>query len=278
MKRYTKFRPKIRSRHPSHKCLRPKGALPYMKFKSVIRFGSTTEEPDTRAKGGNRIEINTVQAIKNSANKLLMKQAFKRGNVRTALWYTMRGGRLYDEINEKLINIDDLDFPIIAKSNYGSRGKGNTKLDSAQALRTYIAGKSNLNGYIFERFYNFAREYRLHVTEDGCFYTCRKLMKNDTPDDKKWFKNDQNCVWAMENNPAFDRPHNWNEVVNESVKALKAVGLDFGAVDLRIQSNKQSQHPSFIVVEINSAPSFGNVTEQKYKEMLPKLLVKKANK
>lgn len=277
-KKFTKFRPQIRSRHPSHSVLRVKGYLPFMTFPCVIRFGSSTELPDTKNKGGRRIEINTVEAIKTSSNKRLMKEAFKRGNVRTALWYTLKGGRLYDEINERYIELENLDYPIIAKSNYGSRGRGNTKLDSIEELRGYLNTKGNLNNYIFEKFYNFAREYRLHVTEDGCFYTCRKMMKKDTPEDDKWFKNDQNCIWAMESNPNFDKPFNWEEVERESIKALKAVGLDFGAIDLRIQSNKQSDNPSFIVVEINSAPSFGEVTAEKYKQMLPKLILKKANK
>jgi glutathione synthase/RimK-type ligase-like ATP-grasp enzyme len=80
----------------------------------------------------------------------------------------------------------------------------------------------------------------------------------------------------------FDKPVNWDVIVEESVKALNAVGLDFGAVDLRCQSAKYSkgrtrEDPDFIVVEINSAPSFGELTLQKYIEELPKILIRKAN-
>ena len=53
------FRPMILSRHPSHDCLRSKNkhisALPY---KSVVRFGSTTEIEDTIANGGNPTKSN----------------------------------------------------------------------------------------------------------------------------------------------------------------------------------------------------------------------------
>jgi len=274
-KKYTRFYPQIRSRHPSHKVLRR--ALPLMPFRSVIRFGSSTELPDTVQKGGRRVEINTVAAIANSSNKRKMKDCFKKGDVRTAVWYTYQGGELYDQINERTVALEDLVFPIIAKKIYGSRGKGNTKLDSLKEFKEYVQG-SSLNNVIFEKFYNYAREYRLHVTEEGCFYTCRKMMKRDTPEDKKWFKNDQNCVWILPHNPDFDKPRNWTDVIKESVKALKSCGLDFGAIDLRIQSNNEGSNPSFIVVEINSAPSFGAVTEQKYKEMLPKLLLQKSKK
>ena len=273
-KKFTKFIPKIRSRHPSHKVLR--GALPLMNFKSVIRFGSPTVYHDTVANGGKRIELNTVEAINNSSNKIKMKKCFKKANVVTALWYTFRNGILFDELNEKNINIEELDFPIIAKRNFGSKNKGNTKLDSLEDFKNFIKNKP-LNTFIFEKFYNFSREYRLHVFEDGCFYACRKMMKKDTPEDKKWFKNDENCVWILEQNPNFQKPDNWNEVIKESVKALKSVGLDFGAVDLRIQG-QDYKAPSFIVIEINSAPSFGEITGERYKEILPKILDKKAIK
>jgi len=140
---------------------------------------------------------------------------------------------------------------------------------------------SPLNNYVFERFYNYAREYRLHVSSEGCFYTCRKMLKRDTPEENKWFRNDENCVWVLEDNPNFDKPVNWDDVVKHSVKALKAVGLDFGAIDLRIQSATNSEgetreEPKFIIVEINSAPSFGEITLQKYLEELPNIIERKA--
>lgn len=203
-----------------------------------------------------------------------MKEAFKKGNVKTANWST---------------NISDISnlsenwaYYIVAKSHYGSRGEGNTLLKSQAELDKWKVGKT-LSNYIFEKFYNYTREYRLHVNKDGCFYTCRKMLKSDAPIDASWFRNNSNCVWYLETNPSFDKPVNWDNVVEESVKALKAVGLDFGAVDLRIQSAKDSKgvvrsSPDFIVVEINSAPSLNDsnsVVFKKYLEILPVMLKKK---
>ena len=79
-KEFTKWRPVIRSRHPSHNPLRrrnPLKLLPLLPFKSLIRFGSNTELQSTIDNGGDRIELNTVEAIKNSSNKLLMKECWK---------------------------------------------------------------------------------------------------------------------------------------------------------------------------------------------------------
>jgi hypothetical protein len=106
------------------------------------------------------------------------------------------------------------------------------------------------------------------------------MLKNGTPEDKRWFRNDSNSTWIMEENPAFDKPVNWNTIIAECVKALNAVGLDVGACDVKVQSAKnkkgtQRTNPEFIVIEINSAPSFGAITLKKYVERLPAILMAK---
>jgi carbamoylphosphate synthase large subunit len=294
---YTSFRPRIRSRHPSHSILRPaRKVLPLFPFKSVIRLGSTTEISDTNTMGGKRVEVNTVKAIKNSSNKLLMKQAFTDNEVITADWFkigmlspdsfhdaelSVYGGKVGEHLAPENLALDDenISFPIISKSLYGSRNKGNKKHDTLEELITWLEGK-DLSNYIFEKYYNYTREYRLHVTSEGCFYTCRKMLKRDTPDKDKWYRNDAHCVWIMEENESFDKPSNWDVIVEQSVKALNAVGLDIGAVDLKIQSATNAdgdtrEDPKFVVIEINSAPSFGTVTEEKYIEILPQILNRK---
>jgi len=265
---------RIFSRHPSHNVIRHKILVPAL---TAVRFGSSTE-----LTGRYRVVINSVQAIKNSSNKLLMKEKFTEAGVKTADWWTTNQyGELF--LSESLIvencQSRELPYPIVAKHIYGSRNRGNTLINSKEELETWMKGKT-LNNYIFERFYNYSREYRLHVTEDGCFYTCRKMLKSETPEEERWFRNDSNSVWVLENNPSFDKPINWNEVIEHSVKALKAVGLDIGAVDLRIQSSKHSNgdtrdYCDFIVLEINSAPSFGDITAKKYAVELSRLINKK---
>ena len=297
------FRPRILTRHPSHSPLRRANkAIELLPVRSVVRLGSTTEVTDSISNGGSRVEINTINAIKNSSSKLRMKRAFQDGefNVKTADWFKLdrnaEGGLLVTEgkfgsenmyFNETPVGIRDIEWdadkPIVSKSIFGSRGRGNIKHDNLEALMTWLnSGNRDLSNYIFERFYNYAREYRLHVSLNGCFYTCRKMLKRDTPEENKWFRNDENCVWILPENELFDRPSNWDSIVEQSMAALNATGLDVGAIDLRIQSATNSEgevreEPDFIIVEINSAPSFGEVTLTKYIEELPKLIMKKAN-
>jgi len=277
-KKVTRFRPRIRSRHPSHKILRSRFKnLPLLPFRSVIRLGSTTSTPE-----GIKVELNTVEAVRNSSSKLLMKQCFTENNVQTAKWWLHTAGAFTDQSTRELIQSVDLPFPIVAKSFYGSRNRGNTKINNVEELNSWMEGK-NLSNYLFEVFHNYAREYRLHVSKNGCFYACRKVLKRDTPDDHKWYRNDDHCNWIREdsdNQELFDKPVNWDNIIDECVKAVKAVGLDFGAVDLRIQSSTDSDgnersNPHFIIVEINSAPSFGQITSEKYINEIPKLLKQK---
>ena len=283
-RKFTSFRPMLLSRHPSHSILRAKNkTLPLLPTQSVIRLGSSTELPDTVVKGGRRIEINSVQAIKNSASKLRMKQCFTEASVKTARWfvkYDSIGGRGWIEkgvaLGEADRSISDLPFPIIAKSHFGSRGVGNTKLDDQAALEAWMRGK-DLNSYIFEQFIKMTREYRLHVTEDGCFYTCRKLVKNDAPEGT-WQRHDDVCTWVLESNPSFKKPLNWNAIVEDCIKAQKALGLDICAFDVMVQGSKdgiERQNPEWNICESCSAPSFGDVTSEKYIEVIPQLIMKK---
>ncbi len=265
VKKLTSFKVQVRSRHPSHSWLRHNiGLLP---FRSIVRLGSTTQIGDEVSIGGRRIECNTIQSINTSASKLLMKQAFQKASVITAQWWT------YNNLPAKR------EYPIVIKHINGSRGEGNFLAKDEQEFNKIMQGKTPSN-YIFEKFYNYTREYRLHVTKDGCFYTCRKMLKETTPKDKRWFRNDSNSVWVLEENPQFDKPTNWGTIVSECVKALKAVGLDIGAIDLKVQSAKTEKgkirdNPEFIVIETNSAPSFGDITRQKYLQEIPKILKSK---
>jgi hypothetical protein len=284
------FRPKILSRHPSHDILRSKfKTLPLFPFKSVIRFGSTTDLPDTVSNGGNRIEINTISAIKISANKLLMKKKFVEAGVKTAQWFD------YDRENENWfrenqnpenkVAITDLPYPIVAKCHYGSKGDGNTLIKSQEELESWIRNK-NLARYIFEKFHNYGHEFRLHVTKDGYFYTCRKALKKDVPNEEKWHFHDSTCVWFLEENENFNKPNSWNDIVSDCVNALNAIGADILSFDVKVQSPRDKDgnlrpYQDYILLECNSASSMGDyngtpsICAQKYITELSKILLKK---
>lgn len=252
-------------------------------------MGSITEVADTVSLGGNIIEINTIAAVKNSANKLMMKQCFQKAKVNTAEWFirTPEGKFFRQEAigKQKEVAINALPYPIIAKGHYGSRGTANYKLESPEDLNAFIEKRGqHIGNYIFEKYYSFTREYRLHITADGCFYTCRKMLKRDAPKETSWQRHDDNCVWYVETNEKFDKPVNWDTIIEHCKKALIAVGLDVASFDVRVQSAMKDgaprKNPEFIIIECNSASSFGqnpaeSIVAKKYLEELPKIILKK---
>jgi len=264
------WKPQIRTKNFSADDLKArKTGIGEFSVRSIVRFGSRTptSEAFPNTFGKRRIvEVNTPEACHNSGDKILMKQLFKDAGVITA---------------EYAVLSDDAEwsiFPAIIKHRNSCKGKGIFYVENADQLLGYIATLTPNGNYIIERYHNYPKEYRLHVTKDGCFYTCRKMLKSDAED--RWHRHDTNSVWIMEENVAFDKPKNWDDVISECVKALNACKLDVGACDIKIQSEKGKLSgfiPSFIILEINSAPAFGQVTLEKYRAELPKIIQSKIN-
>lgn len=254
---YKKRTLRVLSRHPSHDSIRRNLLCDHL---AVIRFGSETPSK-------HKIQINSIESIKNSANKQRMKTCFDAAKINTPNW--LFGNFTYTEDGISKDNVE-LHYPIIAKKFYGSRNNGNTLIQNRVELDTYLnSNRYNINNTLFEQYHTYNKEYRLHVTKEGCFYTCRKMLREDAQD--RWYRNDSNCVWYLESNPNFNKPNTWNDIVNHCVKAIAAVGLDIGACDV-IVNNKGL----FKILEVNSAASFAEITEQKYREVLPKLVNLKA--
>lgn len=243
----TTYRPKVLCRWATHRQLRT--TLPRMPFRYTVRFGTYGMTP-------NRVQINLPEAIRNAADKKLMKECFTRDGVKTAPWNPT--------------GPEGLEYPIVAKHRMGSRGTGVYLLKDASEYLSFTQGRgggSNAQNYVYEQFKGYSREYRLHVTEYGCFYSCRKMRTRNTVE--RW-KFSDNTVWLLESNPKFDRPSTWAQMEAECVKALKSCGLDFGACDVKVANDGR-----FFVIEINSAPGLEPHTLDAYQQMLPALATKK---
>lgn len=261
------FYPSIRTKNFSASGIkgRTHGLAP-QRLRSVVRLGSLTATEFAFPKSfGKRkiIEVNTVEAVENSRSKVRMKQAFDLEEISHSNW---------QELKEPL-NKDKFTFPLILKRIYGFKGKGMLFVKD-QAEYDKLMPTINPENYIVEVYHNYNREYRLHCTKHGCFYTCRKMLKADAKN--RWMRNDSNCVWMLEDNPLFDKPTNWGIIVEHCIRGLKATGLDIGAFDVKVQSAKRrTADPKFIIIEVNSAPAFGEITTEKYKEALNSLIKEK---
>lgn len=229
-------------------------------MRSLIRFGSLTPSDRIFPRGVPFVEINPIGAIEVSRNKLLMKRAFADYDVPQSEWWETK-----DELFE------DKDFgkmQIVAKRVYGYKGIGMVKLDSLEQLEEFCKN-TNLTGYYFEKFYNYAREYRFHATQDHVFLRWRKLRTSEATE--RWFFNNSNCNWIGENNELFTLPEALrSEIDMQCINAMRAVGLDIGAIDIRVSRSNE-----FIVLEVNSAPRMGNISNSLYAEELNTLIMSK---
>lgn len=244
----------------------------------VLRLGSTTPIekvfPKSIKKGLEVQEINTVDAIKSSRSKLLMKECFAKDKVPQAEWWLPEYEQLEiifwpNNIEENPVTVSKLPYPILAKRIFGFKGRGMIKLDNEKELSNWLETHADLDGWYIEQYMNYGREYRLHCTQEEVFMVWRKLRKEEATN--RWFFNSSNCNWIGEDHELFDEPSNWKEVKKASINALKSVGLDIGAVDVRIQSSEKKL-PRFIVCEVNSAPALGKKGIEKYKQIIKKLV------
>ena len=68
--------------------------------------------------------------------------------------------------------MQDNNCNIIAKRYNSSKGKGLLLLDSPDAVESFV-NFAKIENWILERYYTYSREYRIHVTKDGCFLADR---------------------------------------------------------------------------------------------------------
>jgi D-alanine-D-alanine ligase-like ATP-grasp enzyme len=276
---YKKGTLRVFSRHPSHGAIR--NNIDTGDKKILYRLGSTTVKPSI----ANYTELNTVESIQNCSNKLKMKKIFRENNINSPVFYDLdhQKAGIYTEEGYRFISYENLadkiKYPVLAKKSFRSRGQGMKKLDNAEELLEFIndkiKGTVRENLYYLEQFHNYIKEYRLHIDtiNEECFYSCRKMLKQEFADsDKNWFRNDSNSVWIREyengeDRAIFDKPETWNDIVAECIKATKALGLSIGAADVKVTKSGK-----FKILEINSAPSFGDVTTKKYINQLKKIM------
>lgn len=241
----------IRTKNPSAAPLR---RSIFVNKRAIVRLGSRTPSRQIYPTQS-FVEVNTVESIENSRDKLRMKECFSRYDVKQAEWFTLDQAPITRMA----------DFPYVGKQIVGFKGHGMQLIENVDQLRDFV--RTHGNSYFIEKFYNYAREYRIHATSDHSFLSWRKLRRADA--EQRWFFNSTNCNWVGEDHELFQRPNNWDELCNAAVMAVRSVGLDIGAVDIRVQSRN---NPDYIVCEVNSAPQLGEIGIEHYRREITNII------
>lgn len=265
------FRLRVRSRN---KTCAPLRELVFPK-RVIYRMGSVTPT-DKITKRQDYLELNTAEACMISGNKILMKERFSHGKISTAPWFMVKYGDIHmkdgkyfsSRVNSALLKWKQ----IIVKRYNSSGGKGIYLIAKPEDFDTFFRdpngcneNKNQINKYIFEKYYTYSREYRIHVTKEGYFLADRKMLLDDAQE--RWHRHENNSIWIGEQNELFDKPTNWDDIVASCVKALKSIGLDIAAFDVKVQNNKH-EDPKWIIMESNSAPGLGENSIEIYKNLL----------
>lgn len=152
----------------------------------------------------------------------------------------------------------------------GHRVLARTILDGCEGEGIVVIkpGESIPNAPLYTKYIPKDREYRVHVMAGAVIDTVRKVLSSNAQSNaSKLIRNTANgYVFARREGPA-KTPIVVPEVVHsEARKAVAALGLDFGAVDV-IWSASKGAH----VLEVNTAPGIEGTTVQIYKNKFMEL-------
>jgi len=244
--------------------------------RAVYRHGSVTDTTHPK-------EINSVQSVLNSKDKLKMKQLFNGKHNPDFYYWDTNEDMWCDGKPEPTFYADEnllehISFPVLTKLQYRSRGQGmNIHRDSASLQEQFadIKRRATRGGNLkyIERYHNYGKEYGIHVALDECVYACRKARLQDR---HEYYRNDSNSCWYTQfDNQGnlkedFKQPENWEAIITECNRLRKLIGLDITRMDVIVASNGR-----FKILECNSAPSIAEGTAAHYSLALPKIINQK---
>lgn len=181
-----------------------------------------------------------------------------------SLKYMSAGGVPCVEIlsTEKAVHCVKSGDPVVLRYvNNGHGGKGIVVCKSYQELDTAIKEKGMPR--LFTKYFKGREEYRIHVAGDEMFDAQQKRKRADAENVVVEVRNhDNGWVFCREDVVVPD------VVRDAAVQAVAALGLDFGAVDIKYNEKANT----CAVLEVNTAPGLEGTTLEKYCEKIMELV------
>lgn len=147
----------------------------------------------------------------------------------------------------------------LGRDSYTGRG--------GEGITVYEPGATPIQHKFYVKYFIKTREFRIHVLNGEAFWVQekkKKLKEHGGGEDKYIRSHDRGWCFAFKHLDKEPCPELVKEV---AIKAIKAVGLDFGAVDIGWNKNGK-----VCVFEINTAPGIENSTTVAYGKAFGKLL------
>ena len=261
-------------------------AKPTKAFELVFGWGAKTKEA-TNFPAGTTV-LNHPDNIRNNRNKLKTLELLQEAKVNVAAFVSAE--KVLAELKKKK---PALKLPLVGRTKFHQGGKGFWMCNTEGQIKDAI-GKG---AQYFQNYIGIKNEYRLHVFKDTVIYAQKKAQRDNmeaafsaqygdkikAAAEKSGQKLDEatlNYALGQVSKRVMPEPdmhirsntRGWKfisvkplglgqEFRNLAIKAVKAVGLDFGAVDCCVDEEGDSY-----VIEINSGPGLEKTAFDKYVE------------
>lgn len=190
--------------------------------------------------GVNPHGLNRPQAIRNASNKRIALMLLERAGISVPKLY--------------LSPFKDIEYPIVGRRDFHTRGSGFFICnDSEDFERTQNFKRPPT--YYLELFEDF-REFRVYVVDNLSIKIIEKHGNGVIEGNRRL--DDNISFWYPQR---FQRKQELRDIAKNSIKAL---GLDFGAVDILYKDHK------FYVCEVNTAPELNEDSAAKFAEQMAK--------
>lgn len=209
---------------------------------TVINWGCSKEKPNAVCKF-----LNKPENVRVAVNKLLTFQKLLESDVRVPDFTTD-----VEKAKEWIAK----EYKVLVRYKLSSHsGNGIKVVDTIEELPE--------GAPLYVRYYRKKHEFRVHVFNGQVIDYVQKKARRDRPVNFNQYVRSYNNGWVFCREDAVDIP----EVKAEAVKAVQALGLDFGAVDV-IWTKKNKA----VVLEVNCAPAMEGTTIEKYASVIADLM------
>jgi len=262
---------------------------PGTKQKIVIGWGAKTKESVNL---GSAVTVNHPDVIRDNRNKLTALQLMSKAGVNIAPFFSAEA--INGELNKK--KNSKISLPLIARTNYHQGGANFftclTRTHVGEVI-DILNNKLKKKGY-FQDYIDVKEEYRLHVVDGKVIYAQRKVARSNMKEahvtdqmdkikrmaEKKGVTlSDDTLKFAMEYQggkiaspdliiKSNTRGYKFSNVkldnvnkglASECIKAVEALGLQFGAVDCVLDVDGSPW-----VIEVNTGPGLEGTAFKNY--------------
>lgn len=193
--------------------------------KIIIRWGNRIE-----ADLNNSIVYNKAEAIAKGSDKKLTRQIFVEKGISTPR-----------AVNPQSL---DINYPVIARPRTHAKGRNFITLNNLQDFQRHY--NNNNGNWYYSEFVDKVKEYRVHCAHGRIL----NYLEKPNPGDGQ-------IAWNRAINGEAFTNVNWDsydsKIALECLKAVEALGLDFGGVDVIVNANGTPY-----ILEVNTSPTLNS--------------------